>query len=371
MKLILAMILIFLSVHIYSQDTTYLTHASSYMRQVEGKIKKYNQQISTRTEKTLEKLSKWENKIRSLVEKTDPEAAKRLFGNNQVTFQTLLKKVRDGKGVAESYTAEYDAYTDRLQSSIKYLGEEKRKIDSQYLQRAKQASKELNNLSSTVAESEYLQDFIRERKKLLMNEVVKYIGKSRYLSKINKESYYYTEALRNYKDMFNDSKKTEELVIKALQEIPAFKEFASQNSPLSGLFVSPSSFPVAAGSVPVVNGIAPRASVQQFMTASMPSTDPSSVMQQMQQASGITSNLEDKKKEESKGGEDFTPNSQRSKPFWKRLEATTDLQFGKSVNYLPVTANIGANLGYRLNDRSSIGIGMSYMLGLGNGWQFN
>jgi hypothetical protein len=340
------------------------------MRQMGGKIKKYNQQITNKTEKTVERLSKWETKIKKLVEKADPEAAKRLFGNNQLTFNTLLQKIREGKGIAEGYTAKYDAYTDRLQSSIKYLGEEKRKVDNQYLQRAEQASRDLKNLSSTVAGSEYLQDLIRERKKQLMNEAVKYIGKSRYLTKINKEGYYYTEALRNYKEVFNDSKKTEELVIKALQGIPAFRDFASQNSPLSGLFTSSSSFPVTLGSVPIVNGLAPRSSVQQFIAASMPSVNPSSVMQQIQQqASGITSNLEDKKKEESKGGEDFIPNSQRSKPFWKRLEATTDLQFGRSVNYLPVTVNIGANLGYRLNDRSSIGIGMSYMLGLGNGWQ--
>ena len=66
-----------------------------------------------------------------------------------------------------------------------------------------------------------------------MNEAVKYIGKSKYLTKIDKEAYYYIETLRNYKELFSDKKKVEVLALKVLNKIPAFKNFVKQNSHLS------------------------------------------------------------------------------------------------------------------------------------------
>lgn len=84
--------------------------------------------------------------------------------------------------------------------------------------------------------TEAIEQFIKERKNQLIDEAVKYIGKSRYLQKINKESYYYVETLRNYKEIFSDKKKAEELALKILNKIPAFQKFAEKNSMLAGLF---------------------------------------------------------------------------------------------------------------------------------------
>jgi len=65
----------------------------------------------------------------------------------------------------------------------------------------------------------------------------------------------------------------------------------------------------------------------------------------------------------------FTPNSQRVKSFWKRIDYGADLQFGKSVNYLPATSNITLKLGYKLDDRKTAGIGVAYIMGMGSGWK--
>ncbi len=56
---------------------------------------------------------------------------------------------------------------------------------------------------------------------------------------------------------------------------------------------------------------------------------------------------------------DFKPNNQKIKSFLKRLEYTTDVQFSKTNSLLPNTANIGLGIGYKLNDKSIIGIGMN------------
>ncbi len=61
----------------------------------------------------------------------------------------------------------------------------------------------------------------------------------------------------------------------------------------------------------------------------------------------------------------FKPNDQKTKPFSKRLEYSADLQTQKSSGYFPSTANIGLGMGYKLNDKSSAGIGISYKAGMG------
>jgi hypothetical protein len=50
------------------------------------------------------------------------------------------------------------------------------------------------------------------------------------------------------------------------------------------------------------------------------------------------------------------------------LEVGSNFQSQKARYFFPVTADIGLSLGYKLNDKSVIGIGASYKLGLGSGW---
>jgi len=66
--------------------------------------------------------------------------------------------------------------------------------------------------------------------------------------------------------------------------------------------------------------------------------------------------------------EQFKPNNQKTKSFWNRLEYGSNLQTQKTNYFFPATSDIGLSVGYKLNDKSIIGIGGSYKLGWGNGW---
>ncbi|MBL0267857.1 MAG: hypothetical protein IPP99_04060 [Chitinophagaceae bacterium] len=66
--------------------------------------------------------------------------------------------------------------------------------------------------------------------------------------------------------------------------------------------------------------------------------------------------------------EGFKPNNQKTKSFLQRLEYGANVQTQRATNYFPVTSDLGLSLGYKLNDKSVIGIGASYKLGLGRGW---
>ena len=62
---------------------------------------------------------------------------------------------------------------------------------------------------------------------------------------------------------------------------------------------------------------------------------------------------------------DFKPNNQKSKTFLQRLEYGSNFQFAKNNSLVPTTADIALSIGYKLNDKSVIGIGASYKMGLG------
>jgi len=104
-----------------------------YINQVDKKIDKYSSSITNKTLKTLAKLSKWENKIHALLTKVNPQAAENLFGNNQATFASVLKKLEDGKSIAENYQAKYDEYRDKLTSSMVYLQRQKDSLKSKLI----------------------------------------------------------------------------------------------------------------------------------------------------------------------------------------------------------------------------------------------
>ena len=175
-----------------------------YIKEVDKKIDKYSSRISNKTEKTLVKLSRWENKVKSALEKVNPEAAQKLFGNNQTTFSSLLVKIQEGKIIAENYRLKFDDYNDKLRTSMAYLQQQKDNLESKVVKPVEAANEKLKELEENEKNSEALEAFIKARKKQLINESVKYIGNSKYLTKINKEAYYYVETLRNYKEIFQD-----------------------------------------------------------------------------------------------------------------------------------------------------------------------
>lgn len=66
---------------------------------------------------------------------------------------------------------------------------------------------------------------------------------------------------------------------------------------------------------------------------------------------------------------DFQPNEQKTKSFLKRLEYGANVQSQKTNTFLPVTSDLALTAGYKLNDKSVIGIGASYRIGWGRDWK--
>ena len=226
-------------------------------------------------------------------------------------------------------------------------------------------------LNNKEDESEALQQFIKERKKELINTSIQYIGKSKYLTNINKEAWYYAETMKNYKELFSDAEKTEQFAKTVLNSIPAFQNFMRSNSMLASLFGQPGDMASTAN----LAGLQTRSSVQSLIQNRIAAGGPDAmqqVQQNMQAAQEELSKLKDKLIKNpfagNGGGElpDFKPNTQKTKTLRQRLEFGTNIQFAKNNNLMPTTGDMALTVGYRLNDKSVIGIGASYKMGLGS-----
>lgn len=340
-----------------------------YLKDTEKKISKYSKRISNKTEKTLTKLSKWEAKVQQMLQKINPEAASNLFSNEHLSFKQMLVQYKQGESVIQGYKTSYDEYTDQLNTQIKFLDSNRN-----FLTKSKQqlliATKEKSTiLENEERQNEALQKTIKERKRLLIAEATKYLGKNKQLQKINKEAYYYAETLKNYKQLFKDKTKREDAAKKMLSNIPGFKSFMQKNSMLASLF----GISEDAGNSQSLVGLQTRLSTNSQIQGLIASGGPNAgqrIQQNMQQAEAELSKI--KQRIEKAGGSgsselpDFRPNNQKTKTFFQRLEYSVDLQPQKGNNFIPAGLNTGANLGYKLNDKSVIGLGLSYKLGLGN-----
>lgn len=68
-----------------------------YVTQLNSKIKKNSNRMTSKTENTITKLSRKEDKIHSLLQKSDSEITEHLFGSNQSDFGSLQQKIKEGK----------------------------------------------------------------------------------------------------------------------------------------------------------------------------------------------------------------------------------------------------------------------------------
>jgi hypothetical protein len=229
----------------------------------------------------------------------------------------------------------------------------------------------LDVLQSKINYSDQVQAFINQRKKLLATHIEKF-GLQKQFKKIKQLQYYYQQQINEYTAAFSDLKKMEKKAIETISKIPAFQEFFNKNSELAYLFQLPGSNPLP---LTQLVGLQTRASVNNQISNSLGSGPnvAQAIKQNLNQAQAMVNELKNKVNQFGGGGNsdmempDFKVNNQKTKRFLNRIEVGTNFQSQKGNYLLPAITDIGLSLGYKLNDKSVIGIGGSYKLGWGNG----
>lgn len=379
MKRFLQLIVILLPVLSIAQtkDTTFNQKAFSVpaLEKIQNNLTRLNDKIEKKTLKTLAKLQKQEQSLQKKLALKDSVAAKLLF-NAEDKYKALTNKIKhatDVKGLKE-----YIPGFDSLKTGIKFLEKTSSltlKFPKEWTDKVKNVNSTIEGLESKMQQANDIQRFIKERKQQLKEQFEKY-GLGKQLKRINKEVYYYQQQLNEYKSILKDPKKIEQRAIAELRKLPAFKAFMQKNSQLASLFRLPDNY----GTAESLAGLQTRASVQslvqQRLSAAGSGVNPHQyVQQQMQAAQSELNKLKDKVNKLGGGGSgeidmpDFKPNTQKTKSFLKRLEYGANVQSQKTNGLLPVTSDLALTAGYKLNDKSVIGIGAAYKLGWGSGWQ--
>lgn len=236
------------------------------------------------------------------------------------------------------------------------------------------ALSKVDELKAQLQKTEDIRVFLKERK-LYLKEQLEKVGFAKELKKVNKQAYYYAQHLHECKAILNDPKKIEKKALQLLSKTKIWKEFFRRNSMLASLFRLPN--PDEPLTMASLAGLQTRAQVNSLIQSQIAPGGPNAQQQFQQNIQAAQGQLNELKSKILKAGggssdaeipEGFKPNNQKTKSFLQRLEYGANVQTQRANNYFPVTSDMGLSLGYKLNDKSVIGVGASYKMGLGRGW---
>lgn len=337
---------------------------------LQSKLEKTGHQIDKHTNKYLERLERQEKKLRNKLRKTDSVKAAELFWDIEMRYSRMRQQLQDSSAEISNYGSIYNAHLDSLNTAFKFIKQAGNTPDAIKLK----LDPVLNNykeLQGTLSAAEKIKIMLKERQQQLKEQLA-HTPLAREFKKFQKEVYYYRSQIDEYKRTLSDPAKLQAKLLQLANTIPAFKNFFSKHSELAALFRVPENY----GSMASLQGLQTRYAVQGLIDQRIAAGGPGAqqiVQQNLASAQAQLQQLKDKMKQLGNGGGDvdmpgFKPNNQRTKSFLQRLEFGTNVQTQKAQYYFPATSDLGLSVGYKLNDKSIIGLGASYKLGLGNGW---
>ncbi|MBS1654163.1 MAG: hypothetical protein JSU05_04890 [Bacteroidetes bacterium] len=344
---------------------------SKYAQIVNQKASKIEDKLVKKSMKTLDNMQHQETKIyKRLLSTKDSLQAKAQLAAINDKYSNLRNKLKNPTVLNKA--KKYIPGLDSMTTTLKFLnGFNTNQINS--------------SVSNALAKTELLQDkfqqadeikkFINQRRQELQQQLQS-LGMLRQLKQVNKQAYYYNEQVKEYKAVLSDKKRREKKAIDLLSKTKVYKDFIRRNSLLASLFRLPQQ-PGDPAPIFASAGLQTRSQVNGLIQQRIAAGGPNAMQQFQQNLQSAQSQMSQLKSQLLKSGggssddimpQGFKPNTQTTKSFLKRLEFGTNFQSQKSSSYFPVTTDIGLSVGYKLNDKSMIGIGASYKLGLGHGW---
>lgn len=346
---------------------------SRFTGHIQKKTEKLEAQLTRQTEKYLQRLARKEEKLRKKLQKTDSTAAKQLFEGAAEQYGRLSEQLKNPVSLTGRPRGQYLPYVDSLKTSLSFLQQNSNLLQTEQAQQVNSSLQQVQQLQGKLQQTEQIKAFIKQRKEQIKATLSRYANLPGSITKtyqdFNKELFYYSQQVQEYKDLLNDPDKLLTKTLSLLNKLPAFQSFMQQHSQLAGLF----SVPAGYGSNQSLAGLQTRSQVQQLMQTQLASAGPNAqqmLQQNLQAAQAQLNQLKDKINQLGGGSADldmpdFKPNNQKTKSFWQRLEYGTNLQTQKSNSFFPTTSDIGLSVGYKLSDKSIIGIGGSYKVGWG------
>ncbi len=304
-------------------------------------------------------------------------------------YEQLSQKLNAANGkLDKAFSGQYLPGLDSLQGSLGFLKDAKNIVSKSkdIQQKLGSSLQQVKQLQNKLQQADEIKQYVQQRQQHLKTLLSSYTnlpkGITKHLGKYQESAYYYGRQVQEYKETLNDPDKLVKKVLATLQTLPAFKKFMQKHSMLAQLFPTPENY----GTPQALSGLQTRANVQQVLqqrvgipAANGTNANPAQYLQQqMQQAQGELSKIKEKLSQLGNGGsgnsemvmpEHFTPNSNKKKSFWRRIQLGTDFQTQRSNNYWPTTTDIALTAAYRANNKTNSGIGLVGKIGWGQSWK--
>jgi len=345
-----------------------LNFPSKFFNRIQQKTAGVNDQLTRQTERYLQQMQRRERRLYRRLYKIDSSGAKKLFAGSEQRYAALQRKLANDTGGADLYLhGEYRAYTDSLQGMLKFANSPK----------AGSALCQLKTLEAKMQDADEIKEYVRQRKQEIAQYIVQHAEAAGLFGKdyraMNQDLYYYSQRVREYRAMLNDPDKLEKEALALLNKLPAWQAFMKQNSQLAGLFNLPANY----GSTQTLAGLQTRdqvAALIQRQVAAAGSGGGAALQANIQSAQSQLQGYKEKLQHLGEGSgdidmPDFKPNDQKTRTFWRRLEYGTNFQTTRNNYAFPTVSDLGLSVGYKLSDRTMMGLGASYKLGWGNGIQ--
>ncbi len=342
--------------------------SGKYIQSVSSKADKASRDVDKQTEKYLAKLQKQEAKMQKKVSKIDSVAASNIFASSAQEYQHLRDNINNKAQSILRGSGQYIPWLDTASTSLKYLENSGTlgKISANATQ-AKAAIAKVKALEDEFKKAGNVREFIRQRKERLKYELANYNFGSE-LKNYNQTAFFYAQQVNEYKAALDDPDKMAKKALSLLEKLPAFQDFLSKNSMLAGLFNAPGS----SGGTGSVAGLQTNSQVQAILSQQMGIMGPNGqqiAQQNVSAAQGQLTQLRNRLNQSGSSGGDMPeglkPNSQKTKTWLKRIEYGVNIQSTRSSYYFPASTDLGLTAGFKINDKSTVGIGASYNMAWG------
>ena len=150
----------------------------------------------------------------------------------QNKYKAVEEKIKNRSFVTPSNIRSYIPRLDSLNCAFKFLDQNNTTAN------LKEALSKIESFNNKLQQAQKIKDFIRERRDVLQQELEQ-LGLVKRLKHFNKEVYYYSEQINEYKETINDPGKIGKKAIELLSKTKVFRDFMRRNSMLASLFRLP------------------------------------------------------------------------------------------------------------------------------------
>ncbi len=352
-------------------DSTGLTISpklsEKYIQDIGNRSADYQAKMQQSTEKYLDKLNVQEQLLQKQLSKTDPAAADRIFTGSQQMYDKIQNDLKNNSENILRPMGKYVPGIDSAVTSLKFLqqnGNLPGKLGTNVTQ-VKAALSKVQSLEDQFKKTDNVEDFVKQREQYLQQQLSSYNLPG--LQQYKQQAVYFGQQMQELKQDWDDPSRAEAKAMTLLNSMSSFQNFMKKNSMIAGLFNIPDDYSTSG-----IAGLQTRDVVQKQMQQQMMFMGPNGAQTAQQNIGDGQSALTNLRNKLNQGSSselampDGQGNNQHTKTLFKRLEYGINVQSSVANGRYPESAAFAGTVGYKINDKSTAGVGLSYNLGLGS-----